>query len=244
MTCTRHCAFSSLTLKGGGLRSAPLAVLPYLWAVFHLPLTFFWKTTWILPSRLVRPRCPGTSETCSVRLAPLPASLTFTRVLIPLSLDGSTLVTVIDFEPTLPIGSTAVTVILCWPTGSCLAPCQSILPLSVAGAFLSVKLRISDLESSAYTEMRATPVPSLAEAWIGSEVANTAPSAGDAIVTSGAWKSPQASPAGSVSPLVPKVWNALNTGFLEPSARTAPYCVSIGSGWASSLSLKRRTFVT
>src|SRR3954468_1754303 len=135
MTCTRHWAFLSLTLKATARLSAPLAVLAYLWAVFHLPLVFFWKTTWSLPSRFVRPREPGTSEIFSVRLAPLPDSLRRTSVLIDLSLDGSTFVTVTDFVPTLPIGSIAWTVILWVPTGSCLAPCHSILPSSVAGAF-------------------------------------------------------------------------------------------------------------
>src|SRR3954447_21940721 len=135
MTCTRQLAFLSLTLIAIALRSAPLAVLAYLWAVFHLPLTFFWKTTWILPRRFVRPRVPGTSETFSVRLPPLPDSLSLIRVLIALSLDGSTLVTVTDFVPTLPIGSIARTVILWVPTGSRLAPCQLIEPSSEAGAF-------------------------------------------------------------------------------------------------------------
>src|SRR3954469_17048699 len=145
----RHWAFLSLILKATAFLSAPLAVLAYLWAVFHLPLGFFWKTTWILPSRLVRPRALGTSETFSVRLAPLPDSLKRTRVLIALSLDASTLVTVTDFIPTLPIGSIAWTVILWVPTDSCLAPCQLMEPFSVAGAFLSVKLRISEFASSA-----------------------------------------------------------------------------------------------
>src|SRR3954468_24474360 len=100
MTCTRHLAFSSLTLKEADLRSAPLAVLPYLWAVFHLPLTFFWKTTLSLPSRVVRPRALGTTITLTVRLAPLPDSFRRTFVVMPLIFDGSTLVTVTDRVPT------------------------------------------------------------------------------------------------------------------------------------------------
>lgn len=121
-------------------------------------------------------------------------------------------------EDSLPWASTALTVIVCRPIDSFLAPCQS-RPTCLSLARSSVKLRI--LSPSAANVMRlGPPLLSCADAVICSEPEYFCPNLGAWMRIDGPSKSPQG-PL-SVSPEVAIVWNTSHAGLCAPPVVNSP----------------------